>query len=220
MLRFSNRSEAGRVLAGKLSHYEARPDVVILALPRGGVPVAYEIAERLNAPLDVFVVRKLGLPGHEEFALGAIASGGASFFNQRAIEMLRIPQSVLDGLVTRERRELERRERVYRKSDQPILIADQTVILVDDGLATGASMRAAVRAVREKHPSRVVVAVPVAAADSREDMLGEVDEFVCLEVPEQFYAVGSWYDDFGQIGDDEVRQLLERATKFQQVIPA
>ncbi len=220
MFRFQDRSEAGQLLAGKLKAYEGRSGVVILALARGGVPVGYELAERLNAPLDVFLVRKLGVPGEEEFAMGAIASGGACFLNDDTVRNLRVERSVVERVIEYERKELARREATYRKSDQPIEIRDQTVILVDDGLATGASMRAAVMAVRMRQPARIVIAVPVAPAEVCRGFAGEVEDVVCVENPEPFFSVGSWYEDFGQIGDEEVRHLLERATRFQQVIPA
>jgi predicted phosphoribosyltransferase len=218
--RFQDRSEAGRLLALKLKHYEGRSDVVVLAVPRGGVPVGFEVAGSLCAPMDVFVVRKLGMPGHEEFALGAIASGGVSFLNEKAIEKLRVSREVIEAVMARERLELDRQERIYRKYDRAIDVKDQTVVLVDDGLATGASMQAAVRAVRQRRPARIVVAVPVAAPDTCIDLAREVDEFVCVQTPDPFFAVGTWYDDFSQIGDEEVRALLEQATRFQQVIPA
>ena len=220
IFRFQNRSEAGRLLANKLKHYEGRSDVVVLALPRGGVPVAYEVAERLKAPLDVFLVRKLGVPGHAEFAMGAIASGEVCFLNENIIASLRIPRSTVDRVIAREKEELIRRELAYRQHDQVIEMRNRVVILIDDGLATGASMRAAVMAVKERHPARVVVAVPVAAASMCEEFQREVDEMICLQTPEPFFAVGEWYEDFSQASDEEVRTLLERATKFQQVIPA
>ena len=218
--RFRDRFEAGQLLAGKLAGYEGRSDVVVLALPRGGVPVGFAVAERLRAALDIFLVRKLGAPGHEEYAMGAIASGGICYINEDAVERLRVPLDVIDQAIVREREEMERRERVYRKSDQPIPISNQTVILVDDGMATGASMRAAVLAVRLVHPAHIVIAVPVAPPETCHRLSREVDEMVCLETPEIFYAVGSFYDDFSQVGDEEVRMMLERATKFQQMIPA
>lgn len=192
-------------------HYAGRPEVIVLALPRGGVPVAYEVATALGAPLDVFLVRKLGVPGHEELAMGAVASGGVRVLNTEVVEALGISEQAIEGVAQQELRELERRERVYRGGRPPPELRDRVVILVDDGLATGSSMRAAVAAVRQQHPRRIVVAVPTAAAETCEDFRREVDEVVCLSTPEPFYAVGLWYRDFSQTSDDEVRALLERA---------
>lgn len=207
-MSFTDRNAAGRALAALLDEYRNDPDVIVLALPRGGVPVAYEVATALAAPLDVFIVRKLGFPGHEEYAMGAIASGGARVLNDAA---LRVAPETVDAVAQREQRELERRERLYRGDRPPPQLAGRIVILVDDGLATGATMRAAAKAVRDHHPARVVVAVPVAAADTCDALRVEVDEVVCVHTPEPFQAVGRWYGDFRQTGDDEVRELLQRA---------
>ena len=206
---FADRREAGRQLAAKLQPYSGRDDVVVLGLPRGGVPVAFEVAEALDATLDVFVVRKLGMPGQPEFAIGAIASGGVRVLSDDVIRYYRLPDSTIDRLVAQELAELERREREYRQGRPLTPLRDRIAMLVDDGLATGASMRAAVEAVRAHQPARIVVAVPVGApATCRE--LGELaDEVVCARMPEPFSAVGLWYRDFSQTTDDEVRALLQ-----------
>jgi predicted phosphoribosyltransferase len=208
---FRDRYEAGRALAARLAKYAHRPDVVILALPRGGVPVAYEVARALEAPLDVFTVRKLGVPGHEELAMGAIATGGARVLNQNVIRAAGISQQAIDRTAEREQRELERRELQYREERPPLNVSGKTVILVDDGLATGSSMRAAAFALKQQHPARIVVAVPVASADTCDALQSEVDEVVCGVTPEPFWAVGQWYGDFSQTSDEEVRDLLRRA---------
>lgn len=209
--RFHDRRDAGRRLAALLDSYAGRPDVIVLALPRGGIPVGYEVARALGAPLDVFVVRKLGVPGFEELALGALASGGARVVNDDVVRMYRISEELLDDVTRMEQAELERREHQYR-GDRPFPeLAGKTIILVDDGLATGATMRAAVAAVREKAPARVVVAVPVSAAETCAAFRGIADEIVCALTPEAFHAVGLWYEDFSQTTDDEVRDLLARA---------
>jgi predicted phosphoribosyltransferase len=210
---FRDRSEAGRLLAAELSRYAHRPDVLVLGLPRGGVPVAYEVAQALEAPLDVFVVRKLGLPGQEELAVGAIASGGARVLNEEVVRALEIPDEVIDAIATQEQAELERRERVYRGDRPWPEVRGRVVILVDDGLATGSTMRAAVAALRHQQPARIVVAVPVAAQDTCEEFRTIADEIVCLQTPEPFYAVGLWYQDFGQMTDEQVRSLLDQAAK-------
>jgi predicted phosphoribosyltransferase len=210
---FRNRSEAGRWLAERLKAYAHRHDVIVLALPRGGVPVGYELAWALEAPLDVFLVRKLGLPGQEELAMGAIASGGVRVLNDDVVGALGVPASVIDGVARREEQELRRREEAYRGSRPVPDLRGRVVILVDDGLATGSTMRAAVRAVKQMQPARVVVAVPVAAAPTRDEMAEEVDEIVCATPPEPFLAVGRWYEDFSQTSDDEVHDLLERAVR-------
>ncbi len=207
---FRDRTDAGRQLAARLPHYAGRDDVIVLALPRGGVPVGYEVAEALGAPLDVFLVRKLGTPGHEELAMGAIASGGVRVLNDQVVRMLRPAEEVIARVEAAERRELERREREYRGGQPPLDVRGKTVILVDDGLATGSTMRAAVAAVRKLGPARVVVAVPVGAAETCEEFEGEADEAVCAREPDPFYAVGAWYDDFSQTTDEEVRDLLAR----------
>ena len=208
---FRDRAEAGRRLAEKLRQYAKRPDVLVLALPRGGVPVGYEVARALSAPLDVFLVRKLGFPGQEEFAMGAIASGGARVLNTNLIQRLHVTPETVDAIAAKELRELERREQAYRGSNLLPSVRGKTVILVDDGLATGASMYAAAAALRSQEPARIVVAVPVGAPDSCGDFGALVDEVVCAEMPEPFVAVGQWYDDFNQTTDEEVRDLLRRA---------
>ncbi len=212
--RFQNRIEAGKLLAVRLHKYANRPDVIVLALPRGGVPVAFEVARELNAPLDVYVVRKLGVPGHRELAMGAIATGGIRIINERVVEELGIPQAVIDRVAVEEKQELERRETVYRgHSDAPHL-AGRVVILVDDGIATGSTMRAAIAAIRREHPARIVVAVPVASAASVSQFEGAVDEIIALMAPEEFYAVAQFYDDFGETIDAEVTLLLREARRW------
>jgi predicted phosphoribosyltransferase len=208
---FHDRHDAGRQLAGRLTYYAGRPDVIVLALPRGGVPVGFEVAQALGVPLDVFLVRKLGVPGREELAMGAIASGGVRVLNQEVVRALRIPESIIDSVATEEQSELERRERAYRDGRPAPDVRGRTVILVDDGLATGSSMRAAVEALRVRDPARIIVAVPVGASETCA-ALGEIaDEVVCGYEPEHFAAVGLWYGDFTQTSDDEVRALLARA---------
>lgn len=210
---FRDRADAGRRLAEKLRHYAGRPDVLVLALPRGGVPVAAEVARALKAPLDVFLVRKLGFPGQEELEMGAIASGGSRVLNTSLLRRLNVSPEAVDGATSRELRELERRERAYRGANPPPTVRGRTVILVDDGLATGASMRVAAAALRTQKPARIVVAVPVAAASSCGELGDRVDEVVCAETPEPFMAVGQWYEDFSQTSDDEVRLLLEQSRR-------
>jgi putative phosphoribosyl transferase len=211
--RFRNRSDAGRVLAAKLAAYAKRPDVIVLALPRGGVPVAFEVAQALETPLDVFLVRKLGVPGHEEYALGAIATGGVRVINQDVVRGLRIPPATIDAIAVREQQELERRERLYRGDRPGPDVRGRTVILVDDGLATGATMYAAVKALRQQGAGRVVVAVPIAPPETCEELRKAVDDIICAVTPEPFHAVGLWYEDFSQTTDDEVRDLLARSTR-------
>lgn len=213
---FPNRAVAGRCLAAKLSAYAGQPDVLVLALPRGGVPVALEVARALSAPLDVFLVRKLGLPGHAELAMGAIAAGGTIVLNDDVVSTLHIPARVLKAVATHEQRELERRTQLYRRDRPPLDVYQQTVILVDDGLATGSTMRAAVAALRKQQPARIVVAVPVAAAATCIEIRAVADELVYLLAPEPFCAVGYWYEDFSQIRDDEVCQML---TAMSEAIP-
>jgi putative phosphoribosyl transferase len=217
MVLFRDRVEAGQALAKELDEYSNRSDVVVLALPRGGVPVAYEVAVKLHAHMDVFLVRKIGAPGHEEFAIGAIASGGIRYLNEEVIHQLRIPQDSIDATIEREKQELERRESAYRQGECKADLAGRTVILVDDGLATGSTMHAAALAAKERNPARVVIAVPVAPYSTCERLREEVDELVCLRTPEPFYAVGQWYEDFAQTTDDEVRALLERARRLHDV---
>jgi predicted phosphoribosyltransferase len=208
---FRNRREAGQVLASLLAGYRGHPDVVVLGLPRGGVPVAYEIATALHAPLDVMVVRKLGVPGHEELAMGAIASGGVQVVNEDVVRHLGLTPSILASVATIEQQELARREHAYRGERSSVPVEGRTVILVDDGLATGSTMRAAVAALRRRDPDRIVVAVPVAAPETCEDLKREVDDIVCAMTPTPFYGVGEWYEEFDQTRDEEVRDLLERA---------
>ena len=188
--------------------------MIALALPRGGVPVGYEVAKWLNAPLDVFIVRKLGVPGHEELAMGAIASGGVRLLNQNVIDMFGIPRDLIEMITAREQRELERQEREYREGRPPLDVQGRTVILVDDGLATGASMHVAVAALKHKKPAHIVVAVPVASQETCSEFDGEVDQVVCAVTPEPFWSVGQWYEDFSQVSDDEVRDLLRRAANL------
>jgi erythromycin esterase-like protein/predicted phosphoribosyltransferase len=210
---FRDRVDAGQQLASHLSHYRDRPGVLVLGLPRGGIPVAAEVAQALHAPLDAFLVRKLGVPGHEELAMGAIASGGLRVLNEETVRDLRIPEAVIDAVENGERQELARRERLYRGAMAPPDVAGKTVILVDDGLATGSTMRAGALALREGNPAWLVGAVPVASRGVCDAMDDVVDEMVCAETPEPFYAVGLWYDDFGQTTDDEVRHHLARAAR-------
>jgi erythromycin esterase-like protein/predicted phosphoribosyltransferase len=205
---FRDRREAGRLLAAKLAAYANRPDVIVLALPRGGVPVAYEVARALAAPLEVFVVRKLGVPGHEEFAMGAVATGGVRVLNEQLVVRLGIPDHLIEAVTARELRELARRERLYRGNRPPPEVRGRTVILVDDGLATGATMRAAIQALRQQKPARIVVGVPTASPEACEEMKAEADDVVCAVTPEPFHAVGVWYRDFSQTTDEEVRDLL------------
>jgi putative phosphoribosyl transferase len=205
---FSDRREAGVELASKLRQYAGRNDVVVLALPRGGVPVAFEVAESLDAPLDIFLVRKLGMPGHPEYAMGAIASGGVRVLSEEVVRAYGIPQSAIDIIAHKEQEELERREREYRRGAALTDLRDRIVILVDDGLATGSTMKAAVQAVRQHGPARVVVAVPVGAPSTCEEFADVTDETVCARTPEPFSAVGQWYRDFSQTTDEEVQTLL------------
>ena len=211
--RFRDRREAGRALAAKLAAYAHRPDVLVLALPRGGVPVAYDVARALGAPLDVFIVRKLGIPGHEELAMGAVATGGVRVLNEQVVHALNIPDHVIDAVTAWEQQELARRERLYRGDRPPPDVRGRTVILVDDGLATGASMHAAIAALRRQQPAHIVVAVPIAAPETCDALRAEVDDVVCAITPEPFHAVGLWYDDFSQTTDEEVGDLLARAAQ-------
>ncbi len=210
---FSNRADAGRQLAAKLAEYAHLPNVLVLALPRGGVPVAFEVAEALDAPLDLFLVRKLGVPGHEELAMGAIATGGVRVLNEEVVRGLDIPEEVIATIAAKEQEELQRRERLYRGDRPAPEVTGCIVILVDDGLATGSTMRAAVAALRRQHPARIIVAVPVGAPETCAELGAEADEVVCAQTPEPFYAVGLWYADFSQTTDAEVRDLLKRAAE-------
>lgn len=210
--RFVDRNEAGKLLAAKLTRYAGRQDTIILALPRGGVPVAFEIARALSAPLDVFLVRKLGLPGQEELAMGAIATGGVRVLNRDVVAHLNVPQRTIDTVTRQEQQELERRERLYRGDRPAPEFRGVTVILVDDGLATGSTMRAAIAALKKSEPGRIVVAVPVAPPSAVEELEREVDEVLCLFTPEPFDGVGRWYQDFSQTTDQEVRTLLDEAS--------
>jgi len=213
MAIFKDRRDAGRKLAQKLSAYANRSDVIALALPRGGVPVAYEVALALNAPLDIFTVRKLGLPGHEELAMGAIASGGARVINQDVVRTFSIPQGVVEAVAKQELKELERRERAFRGDREMREIHDRTAILIDDGLATGASMQAALMGLRARDPARIVVAVPTAPLETCEAFQQLVDEMICTTTPEPFYGVGQWYEDFSQVTDEQAQALLEQASQ-------
>ena len=207
--RFRDRTEAGRLLAAEVSRrIGKRPDALVLALPRGGVPVGYEVARALDAPLDVFIVRKLGLPGHEELAMGAIASGGVEVLNDDVLGWMPLSRKTIDAVAERERRELERREKEYRGDRPPLDVSGRTVVIVDDGLATGSTMRAAVLALRKMNPKMTVVAVPVGARETCESLSTEVDEMICLRTPQPFDAVGLWYADFSQTTDEEVHELL------------
>jgi predicted phosphoribosyltransferase len=217
---FLDRAEAGRALAQKLWRYGGRGDVVVLGLPRGGVPVAFQVARALDAPLDVFLVRKLGVPGHEEFAMGAIATGGIRVMSDEVVRQLRLPQEAIDAVAAAEERELHRREREYRGHEPPPDVRGKTIILVDDGLATGSTMRAAVAALRQQGPARIVVAVPVAARSTCEELRQAADDVVCALTPEPFLAVGQWYQDFSQTTDEEVRELLRLAQRPAAPAPA
>jgi predicted phosphoribosyltransferase len=209
---FRDRREAGRVLARLLDAYRADPDVVVLGLPRGGIPVAWEVAAALGAPLDAFVVRKLGVPGHEEYAAGALAPDGHMVVNDDVLRSLRITKEQLQGIAEREGRELARRETAYRDGRPPVDVTGKTVLVVDDGLATGASMRAAVQALRDRDPERIVIAVPTAPGSSYQEFAEIADDLVCASTPDPFFAVGESYWEFGQTTDDEVRELLATPT--------
>jgi predicted phosphoribosyltransferase len=211
---FQDRFDAGRYLASRLRHFANRSDTVVLALPRGGVPVGFEVAQALNAPLDVFVVRKLGLPGHEELAMGAIASGGIRVVDEDLVRAAGIPGALIDAVAAREERELARRERDYCEGRPRVDVQDRAVIVVDDGLATGSSMRAAVLALKKKRPAEIVVAVPVGAPRAYAEFESEVDQVICAVTPEPFWSVGQWYKDFSQTSDEEVRDLLRRSASL------
>jgi predicted phosphoribosyltransferase len=212
--RFQDRRDAGRQLAGLLTQYKGESDLLVLALPRGGVPVAYEVAQALSAPLDVFLVRKLGVPGHEELAMGAIASGGVRVINEDVVSSLWLEEQTVDAVAAREMQTLEQREKSYRGERPRINVRGRMVILVDDGLATGASMRAAISALRKQEPRRLIVAVPVAPPEACHALEPEVDEIVCVMMPRLFLGVGRWYEDFSQTTDDEVRELLESTPAY------
>jgi predicted phosphoribosyltransferase len=209
--QFRDRAEAGRILASRLTKYAGRPGVLVLGLPRGGLPVAFEVAQALKAPLDVFLVRKLGVPGQEELAMGAIATGGVRVLNADVVRALGIANEVIDAVAAQEQRELERREQAYRDNRPAPQMRSRTVILIDDGLATGSTMRAAISALRQQAPARIIVAVPVGAAETCAELHDEADEFICARIPEPFYAVGLWYRNFSQTTDEEVHELLEKA---------
>lgn len=210
---FKDRTQAGILLAKKLHVYARRPDVVVVALPRGGVPVGYAVAQALELPLDIMLVRKLGMPGHEEYAMGAIASGGMCVLQPVAVGALAVPPEIIEAVAQRELKELERREKLYRVDHPPLPLQGRVAILVDDGLATGSTMLAALRAVHQMQPAYVIVAVPVAARASFQAVTLEADEAICLFKPEPFYAVGRWYENFRQTSDDDVRQLLDDAAR-------
>jgi putative phosphoribosyl transferase len=210
---FANRTEAGRLLAEKLVQYAGRDDVIVLGLPRGGVPVAFEVARRLDVPLDVFIVRKLGVPGFEELAAGAIASGGVRVLNEDVMRSIPHADEAIEAVTARETAELERREQIYRDGRPAPELRDRIVILVDDGLATGASMRAAVKALRQSGAAKIVVAVPVGPPDTCRELQEEADETICLSTPEFFQAVGQYYEDFSQTSDEDVRELLSQAAQ-------
>jgi predicted phosphoribosyltransferase len=216
---FRDRRDAGRRLAAELSGYAGQSDVLVLALPRGGVPVAYEVSRALHAPLDVFMVRKLGFPGYEELAMGAIATGGVRVLDEDLLRMLEIPPEAIERVTEIELSELERRERKYRGDRPPPDVRGKTVILIDDGLATGSTMRAAVAALKKEGAKKIVVAVPVAPPETCRALRAQVDDIVCAVTPEPFRAVGLWYADFSQTTDDEVRELLARAAS-EAALPA
>jgi putative phosphoribosyl transferase len=220
MVLFEDRADAGRKLARKLLDYADHTDVIVLGLPRGGVPVAFEVAKALHAPLDVFLVRKLGVPGHRELAMGAIASGGVHVLNQGVVRSLAISPDAIEKVAEREREELERREQTYRGDRPAPDVSGRTAILVDDGLATGASMRAAVTALRAREPARIVVAVPTAPPETCAEFEAEVDDILCATTPQPLMGVGAWYSDFSQTTDEEVRALLSRAEETLPEIPA
>jgi len=207
---FTDRAEAGELLAARFTELADRDNAIVLALPRGGVPVGYQVARSLRVPLDVFVVRKLGVPGHEELAMGAIASGGVRLLNDEVVDALGIPGPLIDQVARREQAELERREQLYRGNRPLVSLTNKTVILVDDGLATGSTMRAAVAAIRRQQPKEIIVAVPVGAPSTCDEMREVAEDVVCLRTPEPFVAVGLWYRDFGETSDAEVRELLGR----------
>ncbi|MFJ1269728.1 phosphoribosyltransferase [Legionella lytica] len=207
-MNYANRQQAGQVLADLLHDYAGKEHSIILALPRGGVPVAYEIAVKLSLPMDIFIVRKLGVPGHEEYAMGAIASGGVVVFNEEVVQGLHINSDAIEDVLQKEERELERREQVYRANKAMLQLSEKTVILVDDGIATGYTMRAAIAALKQQNPAELIVAVPVAARSTCAEMADLVNKIICPLQPANFYAVGLWYDDFSQTSDEEVMHLM------------
>ena len=211
-MQFLNRRDAGKQLAPKLGAYAGDPSVLVLGLPRGGVPVAYEVARALHAPLDVFVVRKLGVPGHRELAMGAIASGGLRVLNKDVIETFEIPPAAVESVADKESLEMERQQRIYRGNAPLPALSGRTIIVVDDGLATGSTMRAAIGALRQSNPALIIVAVPVAAAETVRRLQEEADNVVCLSAPPDFHAVSAWYQDFSQTSDEEVHNLLKSAS--------
>lgn len=213
MKPFANRTDAGRRLVRRLEHYARRSDVLVLALPRGGLPVGYEVAKALGAPLDVLVIRKLGLPGQPELAMGAIASGGVRVLNPDVVDSLAIPEDVLERVAASEEAELERRDRAYRGNRPPPDVRGRVVILVDDGIATGSTVRAALRVLRAQAPARLVVAVPTAAREIFEELEQEADEVIVVMTPSPFMAISLWYDDFSQLTDEEVRRFLDEARR-------
>jgi predicted phosphoribosyltransferase len=217
--RFRDRFDAGRQLAAALRHYTDQPNLLVLALPRGGVPIGYEISRSLNAPLDLMLVRKLGVPGQEELAMGAIASGGIRIVSEDIVAAFAIPERVIATVAANEEDELDRRERIYRDQQPPPVVRGRRIILVDDGLATGSTMRAAAAALREQQPERLIVAVPVAPSSTCAELSREVDEVCCLLTPEPFFSVGIWYRDFTQTTDEEVRSLLADSVRRQEAAP-
>ena len=219
LTQFHDRKEAGKLLAAKLTAFAYKQDVIVIALPRGGVPVGFEIAQALHVPLDVIVVRKLGVPGQEELAMGAIATGNVRILNNDVVQFLSIPNELIDKIASNEQHELERRERLYRGDSPAYDISGRTVILVDDGIATGATMNAAVAAIKQRQPSGIIIAVPTAAPSTCDEFAMEVDDLVCVIRPEPFIAVGYWYRQFSQTSDDEVRRLLECANHGTSTIP-
>ncbi len=213
MAIFKDRTDAGKKLILKLEKYKDHKDVIVLGLPRGGVPVAFEVAKYLKVPQDIFIVRKLGVPGQEELAFGAISSDGVRVLNKEIINLMKIPKEVVEKVTEIEKQELLRREQLYKGDKPPITIAGKIVILVDDGLATGASMRAAITALKILNPKKIVLAVPTASSDTCEDFENEVDEVICASTPEPFRGVGFWYEDFSQIKDEQVKKILSYKTE-------
>lgn len=208
---FKDRTTAGQRLAKELADYANRQDVIVLALPRGGVPVAFEVAQALNAPLDVFLVRKLGVPGHEELAMGAIASGGVRVLNRGVVRSNQLFEAAIHQVTVREQRKLEQSEHLYRDDRPASAVKDKTIILVDDGMATGATLRAAITALQQQNPAHIIAAVPVAPAEVCQDISTMIDDVICAETPEPFESVGLWYDNFSQVPDETVRELLRQA---------